>query len=178
MDESDRQSRDPGAKVYQPPSGEPSAGGGDGRYRSPRESVAQVAKLVAEYKEYLAYFLSAKIDGVRFTLRQSVVYAALGIVGFVALAATIVTAVVLLLLGAARGLGSAFGAGMQWLGELIIGFVVLGGIVLGTYVGVRWVTASFRKKLVDKYEQRQNWERQQFGRSAAEQAAANDIQRI
>ncbi|MGE5609787.1 MAG: hypothetical protein ACM359_11070 [Bacillota bacterium] len=176
MDESDRQSGGPGAKVYQPPSGE--GGGGNGRHPSPRESVSRVAKLVAEYKEYLAYFLATKVDGVRLTVRQGIVYAALGVIGFVAASATITMAIVLFLLGAARGLGSAFGSGLQWLGDLIIGLAVLGGIVLGTYIGIRWVNASFRKKTVDKYEQRQNWERRQFGRSAAEQAAANDIQRV
>ncbi|HEX2972362.1 MAG TPA: phage holin family protein [Tepidisphaeraceae bacterium] len=173
MDESDVQAGGSGARTYEMPSGN-----GKEHHRSPREAAAQVGKLINEYREYLSYFLSAKIDGVRFSVRQSLVYAALGVVGLIAGAATIVMGVVLLLLGAARGLGSAFGTRLQWLGDLIIGLVVLSGIALAIYIGVRRMTASSRKKTMEKYEQRQNWERQQFGRSASEQAALSQAQRV
>ena len=175
MDASNRQPDNPGAKVY----AEPSSGNGDGRphsHPSPRETVSQMARLIAEYREYLSHFLSAKIDSMRFTLRKGILYAVAGMVALIAATTTIVMAVVLLLLGAARGLGSVFGNGLGWLGDLIIGLLVLTGIGLIVYAAIRWATASFRKNMVEKYEQRQDWQRRQFGRAAAEQAAASHAQ--
>lgn len=138
---------------------------------SPGELWRRALDLVGEYKEYAAYLLGAKLDGLKLTARNVGVMAALGVVGLIALSAVVTTAVVLLLAGGAWGLGVLFG-GRIWLGALVVGFVVLAGLVVGVLVGMRWLTGTFRKQMVKKYEQRKRWQRGQFGRNVDEAAAA------
>jgi hypothetical protein len=63
-----------------------------------------------------------------------------------------------------------------WLGPFLVGLVFLTAFVLGVVFGLKALMNSFRKATVNKYEQRQNWERGQFGRTVAEQAAASHNQ--
>src|SRR5688572_22981790 len=149
-------------------------GNGHGTPPDPHESVQRLTRLIAETKEYAAYYLGARIDSIKASVRNLGVYAGLGIVGLIAASAFITTTVVLFLVGIALGLNRAFGS--VWLGSFIVGAVFLTGIVLGVVFGLKALMNSFRKATVNKYEQRQNWERGQFGRTAAEQAAASHNQ--
>lgn len=136
----------------------------------PTDAFRQLGGLTAELREYFSYFLAAKVDGLRLSVRSAGIYAALGIMGFVAVSALITTAVVLLLVGAATGLGWLFG-GMLWLGSIVVALLVLGAFGLGGYLALSRLNRNFRKKTVEKYEHRQEWQRGQFGRDV-EQAAA------
>jgi hypothetical protein len=150
----------------------PAEAGHDGHpHGDPKEALGRVGSLIAEYKEYLSYYLATKADGAKLSIRNIGVYAGLGVVGLIAASAVITTAVVLLLAGAAVGLGRLLWDQL-WLGSLIVGLLVLGGICTGVYVGLKRFTGASRKRTVEKYEQRQNWQYGQFGRSVREQAAA------
>jgi hypothetical protein len=140
----------------------------------PQESLQRTTRLIAELKEYAAYYLSARIDSIKATVRNLGVYAGLGIVGLIALSAFITTVVVLLLVGIALGLNVLFDS--LWLGPFLVGIVFLTLTAVGFVLGMKKVMNSFRKATVNKYEQRQNWERGQFGRTVAEQAAASHNQ--
>lgn len=137
-----------------------------------KESLNRIGSLVAEAKEYVSYFVSAKVDSVKLSVRKAVLYAGLGLVGGVALVAVVCVAVALLLSGAAQGLGALFG-GRMWLGNLTTGLIVMVGLGLAAYVGVRRMIGSHRLTTVQKYEKRQDWERRQFGRSVEEAASSN-----
>jgi len=141
----------------------------------PSELLSRLSELIGELKEYVAYYVAAKLDTYKTSARNVGVYAGLGIVGLFAAAAFVMTAVVLLLLGLAGALGVLFSSDYgprYWLGGLIVGgavFIILG---IGIVVGMKWLTGNFRKTTVNKYEQRKRWERGTFGRSVDDAAAA------
>ena len=150
--------------------------GGNGRHfhgPTPREVYEQMGQLVAELKESATCFAMAKADRLKLSLRQLGVYAALGVMGLVALWAAIATGVVLTLLGAAYGFAALFG-GRLWAGTLLAGILTLALLALGTWAGIAIMTRSSRTKTVEKYEQRQHWERGRFGRAVEDTAARAD----
>jgi len=149
--------------------------GPDARKPTLSELGHRMMALVGEYKEYASYYLGTKLDGIKVSLRNVGVYAALGVVGLIALSAVVTTAVVLLLVGSAWGLGVLFRGDYGpriWLGALLVGLVVLGAIVAGVIFGMKMLTNTFRKSMVNKYEQRKRWQRGQFGRNVDDAAAA------
>ncbi|MDB5301565.1 MAG: hypothetical protein JWO87_3228 [Phycisphaerales bacterium] len=136
---------------------------------TPADALHDATKRFAEVREYVAYFISAKIDGLKVTARNIGVYAALGVLGLLAGGAMVVAAVVLLLTGAAHGIGAALG-GMDWLGDLIIGAFVLIVLAVGVIVALRKLTNTSRKTLVQKYESRKRDQRLQFGHDVRQRA--------
>jgi hypothetical protein len=155
---------------------------GDGQDKpSPAELYHRLAALIGEYKEYLAYYLGAKKDGIVTSLRNTGILAALGVVGLIAFSAVITTAVVLLLVGAAWGLGvllsGPYGPRI-WAGALIVGGLILGALVAGVLLGLSMLNKSFRRRTVEKYEQRQQWQRGQFGRNVQDAAQSHDQAQI
>src|SRR4030095_8136067 len=94
-------------------------GRGEERPPTPSELFSRLSALVAELKEYVAVYLSARIDGYKSAGRNLGVYAGMGIIGLAAAGAFVMTAVVLLLLGIAGGLGvllrNAAGEPRYWL---------------------------------------------------------------
>jgi membrane protein implicated in regulation of membrane protease activity len=159
----------------EPGSVQPKAGCGcdDGNGRrfagpSPQEVYQRMSQHVAELKEYATYFVMARADRLKVSVRQMGIYAALGLMGLIALSAAITTAVVLALVGLALALAALFGS--LWAGVLVTGVLVLALLALGTWIGISSMKRSSRTSTVDKYEQRQQWERGQFGRSVEEAA--------
>ena len=156
------------------PGAAPGAGNGAADRPDPQESVQRLTRLMAETKEYAAYYLGARLDSIKASVRNLGVYAGLGIVGLIALSAFVTTTVVLLLVGMALGINRLTYS--WWIGPFVVGAVFLIVIAVGAVFGVKMVMSSFRKATVNKYEQRQNWERGQFGRTVAERAAASHNQ--
>jgi len=130
---------------------------------SPAEHIKEAATRFGELKEFASYYAGAKLDGIKVTLRNAGVYAALGIVGLIAGSAVITTAVVLLLVGLALGIGKIFDPDQPWVGAVVVGLLVLGGLAGGIIFGLKWLTNTSRKKLVQKYENRQRDQRINFG---------------
>jgi hypothetical protein len=83
-------------------------------------------------REYALYYVSARVDVVKHRVRKAILWAAAGVMGMVAGAVVLITAIVLLLDGIAAGLAALLG-GRRWAGDLITGIVVLavipGGIL-------------------------------------------------
>jgi hypothetical protein len=158
---------------------EPSAARGceDGNGRkfagpSPQEVYQRMSRLLAELKEYGVYFLMAKSDRLKVSARQAGIYAALGLMGVVVLCAALATGVVLTLLGLMFAFAALFGA--LWAGALLAGLVTLVVLGLGAWIGIASVNRSSRLKTVNKYEQRQQWERGQLGRTVHDAAAQHE----
>ncbi|HEY2588321.1 MAG TPA: hypothetical protein VGI81_21455 [Tepidisphaeraceae bacterium] len=147
---------DPGAH-HMPPAG------------SPAEAIRDAMGKVAELREFAAYYVAARIDALKLTARRIGILAALGLVGAVAGATVVVTAVVLLL----RGIAGAFAAifpHYPWLGDLITAVIFLAIPVAGILVGMRILTHTFKSSTVSKYEERKRQQRQQFGRDVRDEA--------
>lgn len=135
------------------------AGNGHG----PAEAFSGMGEKLGELKEFASYYLAAKLDAWKMSFRNLGVYAALGIVGLIAGSAIITTAAVLLLVGIALGIGKIFEPDQPWVGALIVGVVVLGGLAAGIISGMKWLTNTSRKRTVEKYENRQRDQRIYFG---------------
>lgn len=122
-----------------------------------------VGRYFAELKEYASYYASAKWDGVKLSIRQVVLYAALGILALCVAGAVLVMAVVLLLNGIAGGLGVLFGH-HPWLGNLVLGAVLLGLVFAGAAFGLKFIANKSKHKTVQKYESRKRQQRDEYGR--------------
>src|SRR5258706_4110116 len=82
------------------------------------EAFHRITQDAAELKEYAGYYVTAKIDGFKRTLRNLGLYAALGVLGLIAAGALVATAVGLIVVGIAQTLTSLFG-GREWLGGIV-----------------------------------------------------------
>jgi hypothetical protein len=124
----------------------------------------------AEIREYAAHYLAARKDAVAASIRALLAKVILGaIAGAVGLTA-IVTAAVLLLIGAAEGLGALFG-GYVWAGYLFVGVLVIGSSLVAVKYFLGSWSRSSRRKTMEKYEHRHDVQRAAFGRDAVERAA-------
>ena len=135
----------------------------------PAEQFKFAVNRLAELKEYALYFVTAKLDGIKLSLRNAVIYAGLGIIGALAGGAVIAVAAALLVIGAAHGIGAALG-GHAWLGDLIIGIFVLAVVGIGAVMAVKWLTKSFHQQLVNKYQSRQQEQRRTYGHDVQQRA--------
>lgn len=128
----------------------------------PPAGSRDAAALVAELREYLAHFISAKFDAIKASAKNVAIYALLGLVGLIAAATILITATVLLLIGMADGIGAIFDR--PFVGKLIVGALVLGAIFGGGLFFLKRRSAAAHRQTVAKYEAMQQRERTQFGR--------------
>jgi len=135
---------------------------------SPAEALRRLQQQVGELQAYLTHFVSAKIDGLVLSARQLALWAALGVVGLTAAVGLVVTAVVLVLVGAADGFAQLFG-GRWWLGALVVGGGTLVLLALGIFIGMRTWQSRWRQK-VQQYDERQLQQQNTFGHSVADRA--------
>jgi len=134
---------------------------------TPPEALHHLQQQIAELREYLAHFVSAKVDGIVLSVRQIAMWGVLGAAGLIALAGLIVTALVLLLDGAATGVALLLG-GRLWLGQIIVGGVVLALLALGMILGMRAWQRRWRLQKVQQYDERQLQQRTAFGHNVAD----------
>jgi hypothetical protein len=123
-----------------------------------------------ELKEYASYYVAAKVDGVKRTVRNIGLYAALGVVGLIAGGAIIATAAGLLVVGLAQGLSRLFG-GRVWLGDIVTGILVLAVIGAGAWYMMNKLTGAWRSQTIRKYEQRKQSQRERFDHDVSQRAA-------
>lgn len=144
-------------------------------HRSPVGSLKEALHLLGELREYAGYFVSTKVTGLKSSLRSIVIYAALGIVGLAVFCGLLIAAAVYVLRGAAHGLGMLMG-GRLWLGELIVGAVVLLGVAVVIVIGLKRVAGASRKRTVEQYEERQRAQRVQFGHDVEDRALERETE--
>lgn len=121
---------------------------------SPEEALRRLVQQIEALRAYGTHFVSAKVDGFIMTARRLLVWAGLGIVGLIALAGVVITAIVLFLDGAAAGLGLLFG-GRLWLGQLVVGGGLLVLLTLSMLIGMRTWQRRTRQQKVQQYDERQ-----------------------
>jgi hypothetical protein len=137
--------------------------------QAPPEALKDIGTRLSELGEYVSYFISAKLDGIKVSLRNVGIMAGLGVVGLIAGGAFLATLMVLLLRGIAYGLGDLLWD-KWWLGELITAVLFLGAIGAGVMIGMKKLTKSSRERTAKKYAARQQTERVKFGTDVCERA--------
>ncbi|HEV3345218.1 MAG TPA: hypothetical protein VG125_32875 [Pirellulales bacterium] len=133
------------------------------------DPVVRLRLQLDELQAYVRQQWAARTDRALLGLRRLALLAFLGIAALVAVAAWIVTAVVLFLKGASDGLGLLLG-GRFWLASLIVGataLVLVAAAAMATYAV--WAAASKQRTRI-KYEHRQHEQRRRFGRTAHDRA--------
>ncbi len=134
---------------------------------SPAQAFREAVRRFAEIREYAGYLLATKIDSLRLGVRNALVMAVLGVLGLIAGAGLVVTAVVLVLRGISGGLALLIGT---WGADLVTGGVVLIALAIGVYVGVTRLTKASRLKMVQKYESRKLHQRSEYGHDVDDRA--------
>jgi hypothetical protein len=134
-----------------------------------REAVDRITHDLDELKEYAGYFVAAKVDGVKRSVRNLGLYVALGVLGAIVGGAIVATAAGLLVVGLGQALGVLFGYRM-WLGYLVTGVVILGAVAGGAYFMMNKLTGSWRSQTLKKYEQRKQTQRERFGHDLSDRA--------
>jgi hypothetical protein len=80
---------------------------------------------------------------------------------------------VLLINGLATGVGQIFDPDKAWLGQIIVGLLLVVGVNVLIFVMIRKMLGASRDRTVQKYESRHNQQRSRFGRDVP--TAASDI---
>ena len=136
---------------------------------SPAEALRRLQQQIGELQAYLTHFVSAKIDGLVLSARQLALWVALGVVGLVAAVGLVVTAIVLVLVGAADGFALLFG-GRWWLGAIVVGGGTLVLLALGIFIGMRILQNRWLQQKVQQYDERQLQQQATFGHSVTDRA--------
>ena len=153
------------------PTGPPDGSAPDEAPENPAaQAFHRITRDAAELKEYARYYVAAKVDGFKRTLRNLGLYAALGVLGLIAGGAVLATAAGLIVVGFAQGLGRLFG-GRYWLGDMVAGLVVLVAIGVGVWYMMNRLTGSWRSQTVKKYEERKQSQRERFGHDVVDRAS-------
>ena len=145
---------------------------GDGH---PAAAFKSAFGLFGEFTDYLSYYVSAKIDGLKATVRKIGVYAALGVVGLIVGLGVLATTGAILVLGisgAITALCHALGWSVgPWFGNLITALLLLGGLAGGVFWFMGKITGSSRRATIDKYKGKVAEQRAKYGHDVHERAA-------
>jgi hypothetical protein len=135
------------------------------------DALKLLLKQFRELAAYFSYYVTAKSDSAKLSLRNIGLWIVLGTLGFAVVVGVIITASWLLLVGIAEGLGVLFG-GRLWAGNITTGFLLLAALGLVMYYAVRKRMKTSRERTVEKYEERQDRQHEEFGHDVSDQAAA------
>jgi len=134
--------------------------------RPATSSLKNLLQDLRRIRELASYYLTARKDRLRLSVRQALIWGAVGVLGACVLFCVLITAVVLLLVGLSRGLEQAFGES-AWLGPTVLG----GGLLLlmagATVAVLGWLSRSYRKKTVEKYERLEAHQRATLGQDVS-----------
>lgn len=135
--------------------------------------VDALLKHFAELRAYALLYLETRKDQLQALLRRGMLLFVLGIVVLLAATSAVVTAMVLLMTGVARGLGVLLG-GHFWAGEILVGAGMLAAIGAGLWLSARAAAHAARQRLADKYAQRRAELHARFRRDLSSRAKAGD----
>ena len=138
--------------------------------QAPPEALRDIKNRLGELGEYVSYFLAAKWDGIKVSMRNIGIYAGLGVIGLMAGGAFVATLMVLLLRGIAGGIGAMFNPDRPWAGELITAVLFLAAMGIGVMIALKKLTQSSRERTAKKYAARQQQERTKFGTDVNQRA--------
>jgi len=137
----------------------------------PSDAMRDAVGKVAELRAYAQQYVAAKVDHWKLTARTIAIFAILGVVALVVVGASLVIALVMLFEGLA-GLISAGTGGRMWVGNLVVGAVLLGLFGGAAFIGLRVVKKSWFKATVKKYELAERKQRETYGQSSRDRTAS------
>jgi len=143
----------------------------DGGDESPVDALRNAAKHLGEAKEYASNFLAAKADAAKLSFRRAVLLIGFFVIAGITGAGVLITAAVLLINGTATGIGHLFDPPKPWLGQIIVGSLIVIGANLGVYLLIRSAIRASRDRTVQKYEARHNEQRSRYGHDVTTAAA-------
>jgi len=145
----------------------------NGRTEGPSTAqlVQNLRNLAGELADYASYYVSAKVDSVKWTLTKVAMLAVLGVIGLLVFSGAVVTAVVLLVVGIADGIGAIFDPELRWIGWLITGAVIVGGLIGATLIAMRVVREKTRQRMEQKYETKRQRQQSEYGHNVRSRAA-------
>ncbi len=126
------------------------------------EAFASLRTRLEELADYVAYYLSSRIDALRMSIRWRIIWGWLIGVAVLAGAGAIVTAVALLCEGICDGLSELLGR--RWAGELATGVLLLGIVALVGYLIVSRLVRRAHRRITNKYEAFRARQRERYGR--------------
>ncbi len=144
-------------------------GGSPADEQSPAEHLRRAGSSLSQLAEFVSFYLEAKIDGIKRTIKIAGILAALGVLGLLAGATLVVTAVVLICAAVAEALGRLLGH--AWLGSLVTGVLILALIAGAIWIVMSRLTKSWKAKTVQHYEKRRRQQREKFGSDITDSAA-------
>jgi hypothetical protein len=130
---------------------------------------AGIATHCRELGEYASLYIAANVDQVRLSARTAALWTVLGVaLGLIALSLIVVSSA-LFLVGLSNGAAQLFG-GRVWLGQTVVGLVILAASAGGIWLFVRRKVSAYRIALKKKYERRKQNEQAEYGTNVAERA--------
>ena len=139
---------------------------------SPAESLHKAGRHLAELKAYVQHYLDAKSDSVKLSFKKFIATMILSFVGLLIAGAMLATAGALLMIGLASMIGSWFSPPKPWVGQLIVGVIVLIGAPTAPWLVLRRVMGLCCQTTRTRYERKHARQRMRFGRDVAQAAAA------
>jgi hypothetical protein len=136
----------------------------------PTESLRDAGRHLAELKAYFQHYLDAKVDSAKLSFKKFVVVMVFSLVGLLIAGAILATAGALLMIGLASMIGSWFSPPKPWVGQLIVGVIVLIGAPTATWFTLRRVTGLCCLTTRARYERKHARQRVRFGRDVAQAA--------
>jgi hypothetical protein len=133
------------------------------------EAVHRIGADLNELKDYATFYLTTKVDGIKRTIRNIGLYAALGVVGAIVGGAMLATAAGMIVVAIGQALGLLFG-GRIWLGYLVTGILILGAVAGAAWFFMNKLTNSWRSQTIAKYEQLKKSQRERLGHDVSERA--------
>ena len=145
------------------------ASGPDQRDLPPGDAFRDAFHSAAELREYVSYYVSARVDRLKLAIRRAGILAVLGVAAVLAGGAIVATAAVLLCIGLALAVSAALNA-PPWAGYLIVGAGLFALIGAGGWIGWIQLARRSRRKMVEKYELRQTRQRADRGHDVRDAA--------
>jgi hypothetical protein len=141
--------------------------------RSPHDGLADAwaaaAERWSELREYAAFYLAAQADQLRLAAHTTLIRAVLIVVVAIIAVSSIAAASVLVVLGAATGVGQLLGEQI-WLGQLLVGCGTISLAGGGFWLLLLFRMRTYRRALIEKYELRKQTERGRYGTDVAQRA--------
>jgi uncharacterized membrane protein YccC len=135
---------------------------------------ASVRQRLAELREYFSYYTAARLDSLKSSVRRLVLWAVVLLIGLLAVAGFVITAVVLICNGICDALTRLLHS--RSLGEFLTGILLLLGLFAAAYFGLGAMRQFWHSQAVAKYEARRQRQREHFGHDVSEAANAHEPQ--
>jgi hypothetical protein len=147
----------------------------------PTSSLRDAGRHLAELKAFAQDYLDARVDSVKLSFKKFVVVMVFAAVGLLIAGAMMATGGALLMIGIAQAIGALFDPPKPWIGQLIVGLVVVIGAPTATWFTLRYVTGLCCQDTRKRYDRKHALQRAINGRdvndAAAEHAKAGASER-